>query len=60
MCILKAKASAWIKKKTNKFPPGTLWERGYFVSTIGLDEHMVRRYVENQWHHQVEQPKLPL
>ena len=60
VCILKAKASAWIKKKTTKLPAGTLWERGYFVSTIGLDEHMVKNYVANQSHHQVEMPKLPL
>lgn len=52
--ILKGKSSAWIKKKTTKFPKGTLWERGYFVSTIGLNEHAVKRYVENQSHHQLE------
>ena len=60
VCILKAKASAWIKKKTTKLPAVTLWERGYFVSTIGLDEHMVKNYVANQSQHQVEMPKLPL
>lgn len=49
--ILNGKSSAWIKKKTKKFPLGTLWERGYFVSTIGLDEHMVRQYVANQHVH---------
>lgn len=35
--IMKGKSSSWIKKKTKKFPPGSLWARGYFVSTIGLD-----------------------
>ena len=24
------------------------WARGYFVSTVGLDEHIVRAYVRNQ------------
>ena len=24
------------------------WARGYFVSTVGLDEEMIRRYVRNQ------------
>ena len=61
MAILKGKSSAWIKKKTTKFPQGTLWERGYFVSTVGLNEIVVKRYVENQSHHQIElvQQKLP-
>jgi len=59
--MIKGKSSAWIKKKTKKFPLGTLWCRGYFVSTTGLDEHMIRNYIQNQQHHQVElvQPKLP-
>lgn len=58
--ILKSKTSGWIKKKTRKFPKGVLWGRGYFVSTVGLNEQAVKRYVENQQHHQVslEQRKL--
>ena len=52
--ILKGKSSAWIKKKTTKFPKGTLWSVGYFVSTVGLNELVIKRYVENQQHHQVE------
>lgn len=54
MAILRGKSSAWIKKKTKKFPQGTLWERGYFVSTVGLNEIAVKRYVENQSHYQIE------
>lgn len=59
--VIKAKTSTWIKKKTKKFPHGALWGRGYFVSTVGADEHAIKRYVENQQHHQVtvEQLKLP-
>lgn len=58
--LLKGKTSGWIKKKTKKFPKGPLWGRGYFVSTVGANEHAVKRYVEDQSHHQVvmEQPKL--
>jgi putative transposase len=26
----------------------SLWSRGYFVSTIGVDESIIRRYVQNQ------------
>ncbi len=58
--ILKGKTSGWIKKKTKKFPKGVLWGRGYFVSTVGLNETAVYRYVRDQSHHQVDlvQPKL--
>ena len=55
--ILKGKSSAWIKKKTKKFPKGTLWTRGYFVSTIGLNEFAVRKYIENQRKYQIEKEK---
>ena len=51
--MLKGKTSGWIKKKTKKFPKGVLWGRGYFVSTVGIAEAAVRKYVENQHHHQV-------
>ena len=58
--VLKGKSSGWIKKKTKKLPTGPLWARGYFVSTIGLDEHQVRNYVKNQHVHHQEIPKLPI
>ncbi len=58
--VLKGKTSSWIKKKTKKFPRGPLWGRGYFVSTVGIEERAIRRYLENQYRHRVElnQPKL--
>lgn len=61
MSVIKGKSSAWIKKKTKKFPQGTLWNTGYFVATVGLNELTIQRYVENQRHHQVDlvQEKLP-
>lgn len=52
--VLKGKTSMWIKKKTKKFPQGSLWARGYFVSTIGLNEIQTKNYIMNQSHHQVE------
>jgi len=60
LAIIKGKSSSWIKKKTTKFPKGTFWERGYFVSTVGVNEHAIKAYVENQQHHQIafEQPSL--
>ena len=59
LSILKGKSSAWIKKKTKKLPRGPLWARGYFVSTVGGNQEAIKRYVENQHHHQVSMPKLP-
>lgn len=52
--MIKGKSSAWLKKKTKKFPDGALWARGYYVSTVGLNEYVVKRYVENQQHHQID------
>jgi putative transposase len=63
MQILKGKSSAWLKKKIKVkhglYEKQSLWARGYFVSTIGLDEHLIRRYVKHQNHHnQTDQPSL--
>lgn len=58
--VLKSKSSAWIKKKTKKFPLGTFWCRGYFVSTIGINEQQIRNYITHQDHHRRDIPKLPL
>lgn len=58
--ILKGKTSTWIKKKTKKFPKGLLWCRGYFISTIGISEMAIRKYIENQDKNQIDLFKLPL
>lgn len=58
--IIKGKSSSWIKKKTKKFPKGSLWCRGYFVTTIGLNEFAIKRYIQNQQKYQVNQTKLNL
>lgn len=63
MQILKGKSSAWLKKKIKRahglYETYSLWARGYFVSTIGIDEMIIRRYVRHQHHHnQIEQPSL--
>jgi putative transposase len=34
--------------KAKNFTGENFWARGYFVTTIGLDEGMVRAYVRNQ------------
>lgn len=58
--ILKGKSSSWLKKKTKKLPKGTLWCRGYFISTIGINEVQVKKYIENQDKHRYDFPQLPL
>ena len=60
MQVIKCKTSGWIKKKTKKFPKGVLWGRGYFVSTVGIAELAVNRYIQNQYHHQVDLTQLKL
>lgn len=34
--------------KTKNFTGENFWARGYFVSTVGLDEEMVRNYIREQ------------
>lgn len=63
MQMIKGKSSSWMKKKIKRthglYEQQSLWARGYFVSTIGLDEYIIRRYVKHQdSHHQVPQPSL--
>jgi putative transposase len=58
--ILKSKSSNWLKKKTKRFPSGALWARGYFVSTLGYNEIAVKKYIENQSHHQVDLEQLQM
>jgi putative transposase len=37
---------------------GGIWSVGYFVSTVGLDEKMILKYVQNQEKEDVGQAKL--
>ncbi len=34
--------------KARNFTGENFWAQGYFVSTVGLDEEMVREYIRNQ------------
>jgi len=34
--------------KAKNFTGENFWARGYFISTVGLDEEMVREYIRNQ------------
>ena len=57
MGILKGKMAINLFKtyptlKQNPYRGNHFWSRGYFVSTIGLDEDLIRRYVKYQEHHE--------
>jgi len=49
-------------KKVRNFRGESFWARGYFVSTVGLDETMVREYIRHQEERDkyFEQMDLPL
>ena len=56
MGILKGKLAIRLFKtypnlKKKPYWGNHFWSRGYFVSTVGLDEAMIRRYVKYQEHH---------
>jgi putative transposase len=50
--FLKGKSSIWIaqnvERKLRNFLGHKFWARGYFVSTVGRDEEMIRAYIKNQ------------
>jgi putative transposase len=49
---LKSESSAVLKKKfkfiREMYLDGGIWSVGYFVSTVGLNEEMIRKYIANQ------------
>ena len=36
------------RRRRRNFTGESFWARGYFVSTVGLDEEMVRKYIRDQ------------
>ena len=53
MGVLKGKTAiklfkSYPKLKQKPYWGNHFWARGYFVSTVGLDEEMIRRYVKHQ------------
>ena len=49
---LKGKSSIWVaqnvERKLRNFLGHKFWARGYFVSTVGRNEEMIRAYIRNQ------------
>ena len=37
-----------LRREERSFVGQHLWARGYFVSTVGRDEEMIRQYIRNQ------------
>ena len=50
--FLKGKSSIWVAQnianKQRNFVGHKFWARGYFVSTVGINEKVIRAYIENQ------------
>ena len=49
---MKGKGSIWIaqnvERKMRNFLGHKFWARGYFVTTVGRDEEVIRAYIRNQ------------
>ena len=48
------------KGKQRNFNGENFWARGYFVSTVGPDEEMVREYIRNQEEEDLHRDQLEL
>lgn len=50
--FIKGKSSIWVAQnianKQRNFVGHKLWARGYFVSTVGADEKVIKSYIQNQ------------
>jgi putative transposase len=50
--FIKGKSAIWLARvygeRKRNFVGEHFWARGYFVSTVGRDEEVVREYIQNQ------------
>ncbi len=50
--FMKGKSAIWVAQnidnRKRNFVGQKLWARGYFVSTVGADEAIIRAYIQNQ------------
>jgi len=64
MKILKGKSAEMLRKEFpelgKKYWGLHIWARGYFVSTVGIDSEVIRKYVKEQVEDQVRQEQLSL
>ena len=61
--FLKGKSAIRIHReylgKDRNFTGYHFWARGYYVSTVGLDEQTIREYIRNQEEEEKRQEQLP-
>ena len=61
---LKGKSSEYLRKEfpeLSKMYWGMhIWARGYFVSTVGIDREVIRKYVKEQQDNQIREDQLRL
>ena len=61
---IKGKSAIYIARnfrgKGRNFTGENFWARGYFVSTVGRDEAVIRKYIKNQEAEDMRQGKLNL
>jgi putative transposase len=57
--VMKAELSIKLKRKfkfiRSMYLGGSIWSVGYFSSTVGLDEELIRRYIEYQGRQDIPQ-----
>jgi putative transposase len=50
--FMKGKSAIWahntFSKKRHPLSQKSFWSRGYFVSTVGIDEETIKKYVQDQ------------
>jgi putative transposase len=61
---IKGKSAIYIARhfrgKERNFTGESFWARGYFISTVGRDEKIIREYIKNQEAEDVRQDELKL
>jgi putative transposase len=64
MKVLKGKSSEYLRREfpelRKKYWGMHIWARGYFVSTVGIDREVIRRYVKEQQEDQMRAEQLRL
>jgi REP element-mobilizing transposase RayT len=64
MQILKGKSSEYLRKEFpelgKRYWGMHIWDRGYFVSTGGIDREVIRNYVKEQQEDQLREGQLRL
>jgi putative transposase len=62
MKVLKGKSAEYLRRDfpelSKRYWGMHIWTRGYFVSTVGVDGEVIRRYVKEQQEEQIRQEQL--